>query len=90
MFCLRTINGIQKCRFNYPKSLQSETVIATDEETTEPTLITARNDGLINSYNPVQLSAWRGNVDMQNCVSKHRVTTKYARTKVPDHEGSVR
>ena len=80
-YCLRTINGVQKCRFNYPKPLQPETVIITDEETNEPTLITARNDGLINSYNPVQLSGWRGNVNMQYCVSKHRVIeyiTKYA------------
>lgn len=80
-YCLRTINGVQKCRFNYPKQLQPERVILTDEETNEPTLITARNDGLINSNNPVQLSAWRGNVDMQYCVSKHRIVeyiTKYA------------
>ncbi len=44
-------------------------------------LISARNDGLINSYNPVQLSSWRANVDMQYCVSKHKVIeyiTKYA------------
>ena len=33
---------------------------------------TARNDPLVNSFNPVQLSAWRGNVDMQYCVSRHK------------------
>jgi len=37
-YCLHTINGIQNCRFNYPKPLQSETVINRDEETDEPTL----------------------------------------------------
>ena len=81
-YCLCTKSGVQKCRFSYPKPLQPETVISTDEENCEPTLITARNDGLINSYNPVQLSAWRGNVDMEYCVSKHRVIeyiTKYAK-----------
>ena len=36
-------------------------------------LLTARNDGMINSYNPIQLSAWRANVDMQFIVSRHRV-----------------
>ena len=41
--------------------------VVTDEE---PTLITARNDGMINSFNPVQLSAWRANVDMQYIVSR--------------------
>ena len=47
----------------------------------EPELSTARNDGLVNSFNPVQLSAWRANVDMQYCVSRHRVIeycAKYA------------
>ena len=46
------------------------TAIITEEE---PTLITARNDGMINSFNPVQLSAWRDNVDMQYTVSHQRV-----------------
>ena len=80
-YCLHTKNGVQKCRFNYPKPLQLETVIVREQDTNEPTLITARNDGLINSYHPLQLSAWRGNVDMQYCVSKQRVIkyiAKYA------------
>lgn len=68
-YCLCTKNGVQKCCFDYPKPLQPETVIFTDEDTNEPTVVTARNNGLINSYHPVQLSAWRGNVDMQYCVS---------------------
>lgn len=34
----------------------------------EPALITARNDGCLNSFNPVQLSSWRANVDMQYCI----------------------
>jgi len=51
------------------------------DEVNDPTLATVRNDELVNSYNPVQLSAWRGNVDMQYCVSKHKIIeyiTKYA------------
>ena len=69
-YCLHIKNGVQQCRFGYPKPLQSETTIITDDNTNEPTLMTARNDGLINSHNPIQLSAWRGNVDIQYCVSK--------------------
>ena len=86
-YCLHTKNGEQKCRFDYPKPLQPETTIITDEaDNDEPTVVTARNDGLINSHNPVQLSAWRGNVDMQYCVSKHKVInyiTKYATKSEP-------
>ena len=81
-YCLRTKDGVQQCRFGYPKELQPHTTINRDEDNNqEPTLVTARNDGLINSYNPTQLSAWRANVDMQYCVSKHKVIeyiTKYA------------
>ena len=78
-YCLRTNNGQQKCRFGYPKPLQPETALVTEDG--EPVLLTARNDGLINSFNPVQLSAWRANVDMQYCVSRHKVIeycAKYA------------
>ena len=49
--------------------LQPETAFVT--ENGEPVLLTAGKDGLINSFNLVQLSAWRANVDMQYCVSHH-------------------
>ena len=52
----------------------------------EPELLTARNDGLVNSLNPVQLSAWRANVDMQYCVFCHKVIkycAKYATKSEP-------
>ena len=78
-YCLHTRNGQQKCRFGYPKPLQPETALVMEDE--DPVLLTARNDGLINSFNPVQLSAWRANVDMQYCVSRRKVINycaKYA------------
>ena len=70
-YCLRTRNGQQKCRFGYPKPLQSETTLITEDD--DNLLLTTRNDGLINSFNPVQLSAWHANVDMQYCVSRCKV-----------------
>ena len=70
-YCLRTHNGQQKCYVGYPKSLQPETILVTDDG--DPAVLTARNDGLINSFNAVQLSAWRANVDMQYCVSRRKV-----------------
>ena len=83
-YCLRTRHGQQKCRFGYPKPLQSKTALVTEEG--EPVLLTARNDGLVNSYNPVMLSAWRANVDMQYCVSRRKVIeycAKYATKSEP-------
>jgi len=78
-YCLRTHNGEQNCRFGFPKPLQLQTSLVTEDG--EPVLYTKRNDGLVNSYNPVQLSAWRANVDIQYCVSRHKVIqycAKYA------------
>ena len=90
-YCLRTHNGVQKCRFGYPKPLQPQTAVLmgdnlNSDEDKEPVIITARNDGLLNSFNPVQLSAWRANVDMQYCVSRHKVikyVAKYATKSEP-------
>ena len=64
-YCLKKKKGVQECRFGYPKPLQPVTTI--DMEGTTPTLLTQRNDCLLNSFNPVQLSAWRANVDMLHC-----------------------
>ena len=83
-YCLRSRNGQQKCRFGYPKPLQPETTVVTEDG--EPVLFTKRNDGLVNSFNPVQLSAWRANVDMQYCVSRQKVIeycAKYATKSEP-------
>ena len=41
-YCLRTRNGQQKCRFGYPKPLQLETALVTDDG--EPALLTAQTD----------------------------------------------
>ena len=60
-YCRRTRNGRQEYWFGYLKPLQPRTEIIMEEE---PTLFTARNDGMINSFNPLQLSAWQANVDM--------------------------
>ena len=88
-YCLKKKKkGIQECRFGYPKPLQPVTTI--DMEGSTPTLLTQRNDCLLNSYNPVQLSAWRANVDMQYIVSRNRVLNyiaKYAAKSEPRSKG---
>ena len=53
-YCLRTRNGKQECRFGYPKDLQAQTTINITEE--EPVILTARNDGMITSFNRICLA----------------------------------
>ena len=84
-YCLKRKKGKQECRFGYPKSLQLTTSI-TSQEDGEPVVLTARNDSLLNGYNPVQLSAWRADVDLQYVVSWQKVTkyvAKYATKSEP-------
>ena len=55
-YCLKKKKkGVQECPILYPKPLQPVTTI--DMEGGTPTLLTQRNDCLLNIYNPVQLSA---------------------------------
>ena len=63
-YCLHTKHGKQECRFGYPEPLQPNTATVTEEE---PTLITAQNARMINSFN---LSGWCANVDMKYIVSR--------------------
>lgn len=84
-YCLKKKKGKQECRFGFPKPLQPTTSV-TSQDDGEPVVLTARNDGLLNGYNPVQLSAWRANVDMQYVVSRQKVTkyvAKYATKSEP-------
>jgi len=84
-YCLKKKKGKQECRFGYPKPLQPVTSIDTQEDG-EPIVVTARNDTLLNGYNPLQLSAWRANVDLQYVVSRQKVVkyiAKYATKSEP-------
>jgi len=89
-YCLRNVNGEQVCHFGYPQPLQSHTSINTDNEQRD--ILTARNDMFINSYNPIQLSGWRANVDMKYITSREKVVeycAKYA-TKCEPRSQSMR
>jgi len=75
---------VQACRFEYPKALQFNTTVVHEDGTCE--LLTAHNDTLVNSYNPLQLSSWRANVDMKHQVSREKVVeycAKYATKSEP-------
>ena len=83
-YCLRNKEGQQVCRFGYPKPLLLDTTISNENDETE--VLTARNDGLLNSFNPIQLSGWRANVDMKYIASRQKVIqycAKYATKSEP-------
>ena len=87
-YCLITKHGQQQCRFRYPKPLQQVTT-STRNEDGDIELLTQRNDPLINSFNPIQLSAWRANVDMQYCISENKVIAYCAKYVTKSEPRSV-
>lgn len=91
-YCLKTKKHKQECRFGCPKPLQQVTTIDTNEKDGQPRLQTAHNDSLLNSYNPVQLSGWHANVDMQFIESRPRVINYVAKcaTKSEPHSKALK
>jgi hypothetical protein len=85
-YCLKKKKGQTetKCRFEYPRQLQSETKLHFEElpnQRIHAKVITKRNDPLINSHNELLLKYWRANVDVQAIVDIEdcvRYMTKYA------------
>ena len=85
-YCLRRKKGQTqvKCRFDYPRPLQSNTGIEFEElpnKRIRAKVVTKRNDPLINSHNKSLLQFWRANVDVQTIVDIEdcvRYMTKYA------------
>uniref|UniRef100_A0A1X7SY52 Uncharacterized protein n=1 Tax=Amphimedon queenslandica TaxID=400682 RepID=A0A1X7SY52_AMPQE len=69
--CLRTRYGKQECWFEFPKDFQAQTTINITEE--EPVILTAHNDGMLHSFNPIPVTYWHANVDMQYIVPRKSV-----------------
>ena len=67
-YCLRTdANGVQRCRFGFPKPRQAETTVTInhDENNRRQSIVItpATNDPRVNKYNPYCLLTWRANMD---------------------------
>ena len=72
-YCLKKKQGQTevKCRFDYPRQLQSETTLQFEElsnHRVRAKIITKRNDPLIVTHNESLLKYWRANVDVQAIV----------------------
>uniref|UniRef100_A0A1I8H6W3 ATP-dependent DNA helicase n=2 Tax=Macrostomum lignano TaxID=282301 RepID=A0A1I8H6W3_9PLAT len=79
--CLRKEkNGSMKCRYKYPRDLQTKTV-AKKLSSLNWKVETQRNDQYIGMYNPQVLCMWRANLDIQMISSAKdliRYLIKYA------------
>ncbi|PKY35920.1 hypothetical protein RhiirB3_457516, partial [Rhizophagus irregularis] len=80
-YCICTNReGVQTCKFGYPKEHIGSTLIH-DDKNGQPELLTARNDPYINPHNRIQLQGWRANVDLKPILSIHaalQYISKYA------------
>ncbi len=85
-YCMRTRDGKQQCRFGYPKPLQPDTALVTEDD--EPLLLTARNDGFVNSYNPVQRH-WKCSTVCLDTKSSNTVQSTPSVSSLPDTDGSL-
>lgn len=82
----RRLNQLgMECRFSFPKPLSQRTVVQfelhSETGALSASVVTRRNDMLLNSHNPLQLQYWRANVDFQILTdSRHAVqyASKYA------------
>jgi hypothetical protein len=59
----------KKCRYHFPFPLSDSTNIVIDEKG-QLSLVTKRNDALVNKYNLWTLQRWRANMDITPVMSK--------------------
>lgn len=84
--CLRRKRGVFKCRFKFPKDLQTSSRIVLNEETGRFELLLKRNDPRLNNHMPFISVLWRANIDVTPIVSVEAVVryiAKYASKHEP-------
>ncbi|KAK3926427.1 ATP-dependent DNA helicase [Frankliniella fusca] len=88
-YCLRRKNGKLQCRFKFPIDLLEESRIIIDEKM-EVQYLTARNDPLLNKFNPYIVQSWRANIDISPVLSKRALInylSKYISKCEPQSKG---
>ena len=87
-YCLRKQkNGTLKCKW-FPKELSDHTFITFDDskgpDKIKVKLVTKRNDPKLNNFNTLQISAFRGNCDIQ-AVLDRRACCEYVCSYISKH-----
>ncbi|CAL1671665.1 unnamed protein product [Lasius platythorax] len=84
-YCLRGRVGHQKCRFNFPKDLLSDSKLEKDDKGIW-TFTLKRNDSLLNDHNTFVAESWRANTDCKIIASEYAIInylSKYASKAEP-------
>ncbi|KAJ2971743.1 hypothetical protein NQ176_g7543 [Zarea fungicola] len=65
----------RECRFNFPRALRELAAVIRKEGKSYYVFEAARNDSLINHFNPAIILGWLANIDISPCTSLQAVIT---------------
>ena len=96
---IRNRGTINKCRFGFPRLISSEASLNTLEETVKSrqkphslkiyNIVRKSDEVYINDYNPLLLSIWKANMDIQYVGEKSMVLNRYITTYVTKAEKNL-
>ncbi|KJZ69873.1 hypothetical protein HIM_10728 [Hirsutella minnesotensis 3608] len=69
----------RECRFNFPRALPELAAVIRKEGKSYYIFETARNDSLMNHFNPAIILGWLANIDISPCTSLQAVITYAAK-----------
>ncbi|KAF5127214.1 ATP-dependent DNA helicase pif1 [Metarhizium anisopliae] len=72
-------NPEKECRFNFPRALRELAAVIRKEGKSYHVFEAARNDNLMNHFNPAIILGWLANIDISPCTSLQAVITYAAK-----------
>ncbi|EXU94568.1 helitron helicase-like domain protein, partial [Metarhizium robertsii] len=72
-------NPEKECRFNFPRALRELAAVIRKEGKSYYVFEAARNDNLMNHFNPAIILGWLANIDISPCTSLQAVITYAAK-----------
>ncbi|KAF5132980.1 ATP-dependent DNA helicase PIF1 [Metarhizium anisopliae] len=72
-------NPEKECRFNFPRALRELAAVIRKEGKSYHVFEAARNDNLMNHFNPAIILGWLANIDISPCTSLQAVMTYAAK-----------
>ncbi|KAJ3506470.1 hypothetical protein NM208_g16071 [Fusarium decemcellulare] len=72
-------NPERECRFDFPRALRELAVVIRKEGRSYYVFEAARNDSLMNNFNPAIILGWLANIDISPCTSLQAVITYAAK-----------